>query len=62
MRIISKDWFEKGGLDNLPSQTDDDEETFFYSKRYVRDSGRFEDILQEETDETIPFTPCSACM
>ncbi|KAK9745054.1 Cytosine specific DNA methyltransferase replication foci domain [Popillia japonica] len=62
MRIISKDWFEKGGLDNLPSQTDDDEETFFYSKRYVRDSGRFEDILQEETDETIPFTPCSACI
>ncbi|KRT82621.1 hypothetical protein AMK59_4034 [Oryctes borbonicus] len=61
-RRTPKDWFERGGLDNLPPPMEDDGESFFYSKRYIGDVGRFEDIVEEEVDESLPFTPCSACI
>lgn len=61
-RKIPDDWFQKGGLDNLPQPMEDDGETFFYSKRYMHDFSRFEDILQEKIDESLPFTPCCACI
>lgn len=50
-----------GGTDSLSPVLEDDGEHFFYSKRYEHQSSRFEDLVDDNIDPAIRYTPCTAC-
>lgn len=58
---MAEDWSQKGGIDELPPQLEDDGQTFFYSKHYDCEYSRFEDVINEPIDDSIPDTPCRGC-
>lgn len=60
LRKPDPNWKFNGGLDHLPEPLEDNGKTFFYSKRYDGERGRFEDLLPE-VEGKVDYKPCMSC-